>query len=127
METINFLAQLWGFSLVVIPLALLIKEKYVEYLFKIGEDRKNLFIIGVVNIIIGALLILFYNSWVFNWAAIVTILGWLVFIKGVLVLFFPNAALKILAELKKKAEWLKFVFLFFVLLGCFLIYSGFTH
>lgn len=126
METANFLAQLWGFSLVIISLALLINEKYVEYLFKLAEDRKNLFIIGAVNIIIGSFLILFYNSWGFNWAVIVTMLGWLVFVRGVLVLFFPDLALKILAELKKRIEWLKFAFLFFVFLGCFLTYGGFT-
>ena len=38
----NYLAELWGISLVIIPLVMLIKEQYVKQLFESAQDDKKL-------------------------------------------------------------------------------------
>lgn len=45
---------------------------------------------GFINLIIGLTLINSRSHWHFHLTVLVTILGWVIFLKGLLVLFFPN-------------------------------------
>ncbi len=124
MEIVNFLAQLWGFCFIIISLAFLVRQMYIEHFFSLMEDAKNLLLFGLVNVMTGIALILFYNVWESSWHVIITVLGWLVTIRGVALLFLPGMVQKGLAKVKSKTEWIPVGLVVFVLFGCILVYLG---
>ena len=124
MNTINFLAALWGFSLAIISLSFIINQKNIKNIFDLMRHEGNMVISGGVGVIVGVASILTYNIWSSDWTIIITILGWAMLIKGIIRLFFPKFVVKILESYKNKVDWFPFVFLFLLFLGCFLVYMG---
>ena len=125
METLNYVASIWGFALIVIPLALLINPKHLERVIMQLENDSNLFLWGIVAFVLGSAMVLNYNAWDSNWTVIITILGWLSLLKGLFLLFFPNLikrwALKI-----AKGQWLSVWLVVIVFVGLLLTYFSFT-
>lgn len=125
MEIVNFLAQWWGFSLLIISLSFLINPKHIHKVFRFMENEAVIILSGITGVLLGVALILTYNVWESNWKAIITIFGWVILIKGIIRLFFPGFVLKVWARIKNRTEWIPFLFLIMILFGCFLIYMGF--
>ncbi|MCX6719598.1 MAG: hypothetical protein NTV36_00595 [Candidatus Staskawiczbacteria bacterium] len=125
MQTANFLAEVWGISLVIVPLALLIKEKHIKRLFAKIETEESLFMWGVVSIVVGLLMVLSYNVWAKNWQVIITIFGWLSLIKGLSLLFLPELIKKYAKKIENN-QWLPIGLVVAVFVGLILTYLGFT-
>ena len=122
---VNYLAEIWGISLVIIPLAMLVKEKYVKQLFESAEDDKKLFCWGIISFIIGLSMILSFNVWEQSWQVIITILGWLTLLKGLGLLFFPEMAKKYARKIANQ-NWLPIALVVIVFVGLIITYFGFT-
>ena len=121
----NFLAELWGISLVLLSLSLLIKEKYVKRLFAAVEEEATAFCWGMTALIIGVAMVLSHNVWVQNWQVVITIFGWLSLIKGLSLLFFPELAKEWVGKIKDK-QWLPIALVVALFIGLALTYLGFT-
>jgi hypothetical protein len=48
------------------------------------------YLAGFVAVIIGFLIIHYHNFWVGNWTVLITIVGWLALIKGILIIAVPQ-------------------------------------
>ncbi len=121
----NYLAELWGISLVVVCLSLLIKTKYLRRLFASLEDSNNLFCWGLCSLVIGIASVLGHNIWVNNWRVVVTIFGWMGLIKGLTLLFTPELTVKWVKKMEN-ASFLPFALVAGVFIGLILTYFGFT-
>lgn len=126
METVNFLAQLWGFSLVIISLSFLINRENIKNIFQIVKNETTIILSGGIAVILGVASILTYNVWDIGWGVIITILGWATLLKGMIRLFFPNFVLRVLKSYENKTGWFPFFFLLLLFVGCFLVYMGFS-
>ncbi len=126
MEIVNFLAEFWGFSLVIISLAFLTHPKHLEHIIQLMEDQKNVLIFGIINVMLGIAFVLLYNVWDSSWRVIVTILAWLIVVRGFICLFSPNLVSKGLEKVKAHRDWFSMILVALVLLGCVLIYFGQT-
>jgi len=126
MEIVNFLAQFWGFSLIIIPLAFLVYPKYIEYIVAAVETEKNILACGIINLMAGIVLVLLYNVWDTSWKTIITIIAWITLARGIVCLFLPDIVKKMAEKVKMHTDWLSVAFVGFVILGCVLIYSGFA-
>ena len=124
MEIVNFLAQFWGFSLVIISLALLVNSKYIEYAIQLMEDHKNVLVFGIVNVMLGIAFVLLYSVWDSSWRVIITILAWLVTLRGIVCLFSPHFIKKGIEKAKSHKDWFPYILVGFIILGCSLIYLG---
>ena len=122
---VNYLAEVWGISIVVISLALLIKPKYLKRLFVEMENEATMFFLGIVSFVIGLAMILAYNVWAKNWQVIITILGWLSLLKGLTVLFLPECTIK-WAKKMENASFLPYALVAMVIIGLAITYFGFT-
>ena len=121
----NFLANIWGLSFIIVALSLLIYQKNIKRLFELAKNEINLFFCGVCSSVVGITMILAHNLWVSDWRVIVTLLGWISLARGIMLLFLPEMVI----NLHKKMEdnrWLSPALVVTVLLGCILIYFGFT-
>jgi len=125
MNLLNYLAEVWGIFLVVVPLALLVNQKYLKRLFVEIENEATMFFLGIVSLVIGLAMILAYNVWAKNWQVIITILGWLALIKGAAVLFLPEYTKKY-AKKMEGAPVLPFALVILVFIGLVIAYLGFT-
>ncbi len=121
----NYLAEIWGISIVVISLAFLVKEKHLKRLFSAIETEENLFCWGFVTFVIGAAMVLSHNVWDKNWQVIITIFGWASLVKGLSFLFFPEFVKK-MAKKMENQQWLPIALVVAVFIGLALTYLGFT-
>ena len=126
MQTVNFLAQLWGFSIVIVSLALLINTKQIDHFWHLAKDKMLVFILGMVIMVLGVASVLTYNVWQSSWKVIITLLGWITLIKGIALLVIPGSIEKMYSKIKIKNEMMSVLLLICVAFGCFLIYKGFV-
>jgi uncharacterized protein YjeT (DUF2065 family) len=122
---VNYLAEVWGISIVTISLALLIKEKHLKRLFAKIESEESLFMGGVISFIIGLGMILSYNVWEQSWQVIITVLGWLALVKGLALLFIPEQ-MKKMAKRIENYQLLPIYLVVLIIIGLVITYLGFT-
>ena len=122
---INYLAQIWGISTVVVSLALLIKEKHLKKFFESIETEESFFIWGFISLVIGVAMVLAYNVWAWNWQLIITLLGWAALLKGLMLLFFPESLRKC-AKKMNNGQWLPIWIILLLFIGLAITYFGFT-
>ena len=122
---VNYLAEVWGISIVVVSLTLLINEKHLKRLFTKIESEENFFMWGLISSVIGIAMILAYNVWSQSWQVIITIIGWIALLKGLCILFFPEA-MKRCTQKMEKQQWLPIALVIAVFVGLIITYLGFT-
>jgi len=125
MEISIFLAKVIGLFSVISTIAVLVH--YKESLALEEEAIKNrviTYLSGFLILILGVLLVVSHSVWTLDWRLVITIMGWLILLKGVGRIFFPNAVRRLI-EKKRDNRWflLGEVILFFV--GLYLLYYGF--
>ena len=122
---INYLAQIWGISITVVCLAVLIKPKYLKMLFAGMKNEAIMPFLGIISFVIGLAMVLSYNVWNRNWQVIITILGWLSLLKGLAIIFLPN----LMEKSAKKIEgspFLPYLLIAMLIVGLAITYFGFT-
>ena len=125
METSIFLAKVIGLVSVISTTAVL--TRYKESLALEAEAMKNpaaTYISGFAFLVLGVLLVVSHSVWTLDWRLVITIMGWLVLLKGIGRIFFPNAVMRLIA---KKRDNRKFLMgeVVVLLVGLYLLYYGF--
>lgn len=64
-------------------------ESYSSLLKEFIGSRALIFITGVLALLAGLAVVNAHNLWVRDWRVIVTILGWLLVLRGIMLLMFP--------------------------------------
>lgn len=62
-------------------------RRIVDDLFK---NAALIYLMGFTAVILGFLIVNYHNIWVKDWTVLITILGWLALMKGVLIIAFPS-------------------------------------
>jgi hypothetical protein len=84
MQTSVFLAKLIGPILVLVGVSLLVNRKGFEALAREALGSPTLlYLFGLLDFTAGLAIVLVHNIWVADWQVIITILGWLLIIRGV--------------------------------------------
>ncbi|HKB00520.1 MAG TPA: hypothetical protein VKD02_07130 [Methyloceanibacter sp.] len=94
MNTSRSLARLIGPILLVIGIGMafgLMMEGagYSSVLKEFIANRALIFLTGILALLAGVAIINVHNVWVPDWRVIVTVLGWLLVLRGVMLLVFP--------------------------------------
>jgi hypothetical protein len=94
MNTSRSLARLMGPILLVIGIGMafgLMMEGagYSSVLKEFIANRALIFLTGVLALLAGVAIVHVHNVWVSDWRVIVTVLGWLLVLRGVMLLVFP--------------------------------------
>jgi hypothetical protein len=122
-----FLARLIGLFLVLVSLSMLThKQTMVETANALVHDRPLLLIVGMIALIGGLAMVLSHNIWSGGvLPVIVTLLGWSILIRGLLLLFLPPDAMVGLFEMLHFEELFYIYAAIAVVLGLYLTYAGF--
>ena len=123
-----YLSRLIGVVSLIIAAAMLAdKALVVAAIGSMGEDRAPLLLLGFVRVACGAAIVLVHNVWSRGfWPLLVTLVGWFMLVRGVMVLFVPP---DVMAGLIAAAHIDDFYYLYAaipLMLGAYLTLRGFS-
>ncbi|NQT32994.1 MAG: DUF2065 family protein [Candidatus Omnitrophica bacterium] len=126
MEATVLIAKILGPLYVVVGLGILVNPKtYQKIMGDFFENTALLYIGGLMAFLFGVIIIIFHNEWAVNLSLIITILGWLALIKGIVLLVFPSAMKRIAAIYGKSATSIRVAGFIALVLGAVLSYMGY--
>jgi len=126
-----FLGQIFGLYLFITSLVMLVHHKYMKKVMAdIVKSASTVFLIGIMTLILGIICVIIHNIWVPGWEVIITVIAWLILLKGLFFLFLPQTTDNWIKYISKKhkcdlynhIKWFNWVGL---LLGAYLIYMTF--
>lgn len=83
------------------------------------------YLMGFTAVIVGGLIVNYHNIWGTNWTVLITLLGWLALIKGVLIIAFPRF-IQSFSDLIFKGWGFKIFPYIAILIGLLFGYFGFV-
>ena len=119
MDISIFLAQFWGWYLIIFFVILSYNPNRIRQIFEDLKDQKFTILAAFLAIIVGLINVLAHNVWEPDWRLIVTILGWLSLLLGLSLFTFPTIVGKWLEFINVKLVQVIYMSLFF--LGIFLL------
>lgn len=126
MDISIFFAKFLGLYLTILSIGLLITRKNF---LPIGEEfvgsRPLIFLTGLLSLLFGLVIILLNNVW-WGWPLIVTLLGWLLVIRGLIRLFWPEWSRTIIGKFLSSPKAYYITFIITLILGLILLYFGFV-
>ena len=126
MGTSLFIAKILGLYYLVMGVGFLFNRRVFQ---QVMEDFcKNAAVVlygGLLALAIGIAIILKHNIWVANWTVIITIIGWLAFVKGVWLIIFPSTVFKFMQVYQKSKNLMLIQALIALILGAILTFFGF--
>ena len=95
MNTSKYIARLMGPVLLVIgigmALGLMMETDYSSLMKEFIGNRAVIFLTGILALTAGVAIVNAHNVWVPDWRLIITVLGWLLVLRGIMLLVFPAA------------------------------------
>jgi len=77
--------------MLVAGISLLLNKKNFNHMIKeLMKEEGCLFGLGIFTVILGAFLVAAHNVWEPGWALVITLIAWIVLIKGSLIFVFPK-------------------------------------
>jgi hypothetical protein len=123
-----FLAKLIGLFTLIVSVALVLRRGFfVAVVAAFMQDRVILLILGMLALITGLAMVLTHNRWSGGVPTIVvTGLGWVFLVRGLLLLFLPSDVLDAVFTAIGFADHYTLYAAIPFLLGAYLTYAGFT-
>lgn len=126
MELSLFLARFLGVYFLILGGIWIIRREQFEATAKqIVSSNGLLAITGAINLMLGLFIVIGQPIWELSFRGVITLLGYLFIIGGIMRLGFPATVQKIAPEFMGRLFWLGLAFLFVI--GIFLLYSGFVR
>lgn len=125
MEAPIFLARAIGLFGAISTLAVM--ARYSCHLAIEEDTARNtplIYLSGFLALGIGVLLVVGHQVWVWDWRVLITIIGWLTVLKGMLRIFFPEMVKTLIAKKKHSKKFLLADIAVF-LASLYLLYQGF--
>lgn len=95
MDKAMWLAAVFGPFLTILGLWMLL---YSENLIKVMTSIKNtpgaFFMMGLLNFLFGLVIVNMYNVWMWHPSVLISLLGWVLIIRGVISLYIPQLIIK---------------------------------
>lgn len=125
LETSIFLAKVIGLVSVISTVAVLIRYKKSLTLEEAAAKSPGVtYLTGFAILILGVLLVVSHSVWTSDWRLVITIVGWLVLLKGAGRMFFPDAVRRLIEKKRDDRRFLLGEVVVFCV-GLYLLYYGF--
>lgn len=124
MSTTYFIATVLGWYLVIMSLLLIFKRHIVTSAMRdVMAQPGLLLVMAFITLIIGLLLVVSHNIWVMGWPVIVTIIGWLAVISGIIRLFCPEFIHRTWNKMVDKPHAFTVAGVIILIIGLFLLFE----
>lgn len=122
-----FLAQVIGCYSVLVALAMLVHQvRFKKTMNEFVGSHPLIVLTGGLSIIFGLLIVVSHNIWVAMWPVLITIIGWLLLLQGILRILWPEHFAKIVKDLTAKNGYLIISWVWLIV-GAYLAWVGFTE
>ena len=122
MTSALIISKIFGPYLAILGLWMLLFGGYATKIFNgIRNSPAALYGSSVINMLVGLVVITSYNQWIPSPMIFITLLGWAMFVRGVLGLYMPQFVLNTILSNK----WSKLMGLIPLIWGLILIWLGF--
>lgn len=127
MQLSLLLAKVIGLLLISVAAALLVNRKNIDLLFNLYKQPGNVFITGILETALGIIFVLNHNIWTLDFRGIITVIGWVLLLRGVGRILFPSRIPRMLEKFKKMRSVFAPLLIFIFIIGLYLTYVGFTR
>lgn len=123
----EFFAQLIGMYLAISAIGELIHQKrFKQAIHEVLSSQAYIQLSGSLNLFLGLFILIPHHMWVSTWPVVITVIGYLAVLRGCVRLLTPHLFIRLAKWLIDKkgiflASWIEFV------IGCYLIWAGFTQ
>jgi len=123
-----FLSRLIGLATLILSAAMFAgKSPMVAAIELMAQDRAALFLLGIAGVVAGLAIVLTHNVWSKGlWPLVVTLCGWVILIRGALILVLPAS---ILTGIVAALDFPDYVYVYAAIplvLGAYLSWRGFV-
>ena len=126
MQPAVFIARLVGPAFVAVGLGILLNGPfYTSLLAEATRSPTLIYFSGLISLIPGLAILNVHRTWTSDWRVIITILGWLLVIGGVIRIVLPATTAALAADLYSKPAVLLFVSAIVIVVGGFLTFFGY--
>lgn len=120
-----FLAKVIGVYLVILSLFLLVRKDLVKSSSdELFNSSALMAITGSLNLIFGLLIVFSFNVWEVSFRLLITLIGWLGVVSGVIRLLVPEWSRKLVRSLGDNS--IIVIGVVFLIIGLYLAYVGFA-
>ncbi len=127
MELSLFLAKLFGIYLLIVSVLWAVRGKVIsDVIEEFFASRPMLFLSGLLALAVGIAMVISHSVWELNWRGLITLIGYLTIVKGVVRIGFPTvpqAAARSLLKGTPIGIWISIS----LMLGGYLTWVGFTQ
>ena len=102
-----------------------INKRIYNDLMESVRKPDTVFLYSIVAIFLGALSIAMLNTWALSYKGVITALGWISLIKGLLGLMLPKTSMELVDRLRNHWPIMFLLLLLSFLIGVWLLYVGF--
>jgi hypothetical protein len=126
-EPTVFLSRLIGLVALIVAVPMLLDKPSMMATFGLlVQDRGLLLVLGIASVVAGAAIVLLHNVWNKGlWPLVVTLCGWALLLRGVLVLFLPADILSSWLAALHVADYFYVYATIPLLIGAYLCFRGF--
>ncbi len=122
-----FLAKTIGLYLVIVSAAFMLKANELKpMILDMLKNPSLVLFSGILALIFGILIVVSHNVWVMDWRVIITLLGWLTLLKGVVRLFYPEFVMRKAIMCIENKAFYTIMMLITLLIGLVLLYFGYV-
>jgi uncharacterized protein YjeT (DUF2065 family) len=117
-----------AFSIVYISvgIGILINPDFYKRMFEdFIKNASTLYLGGMAALVVGYLIVAFHNTWTKDLSIIITIVGWLALIKGILIFIQPKVIIAVSKAMMKKESILRTEAVVIIILGLAFSFLGF--
>jgi hypothetical protein len=123
MENAMWLASISGPFMTILGLWMLFCTHNLKRTWaSIKSSEVAIYFSGVLNLLLGLIILSLYNVWSFNPEVLVTLLGWVVVVRGVLRLFAPEFVIRLTVENYNSLTLMKVALLAWGIALCWVAY-----
>lgn len=121
-----FLSKLLGFFITILTVFILTnKKKFALLATQVLASLPVLMVSGCCSVLLGLYVVLTHNLWTLDSKLVVTLVGWIILLQGILRIFSPAFFIEGTKNFIEKERFYLIAWIWF-LLGIYLLYTGFT-
>lgn len=125
MDTSIVLAEVIGAAFVLVGLTTLNKNYITAVMGDLERSKGLTWLTGVVTFVLGAIIVGLYNVWSSDWQVVITIIGWLMILKGAFITLLPNSSMSFYRKVGSNAL-IVVAGIVAIIIGLVLFYMGLT-
>lgn len=121
-----FFAEIIGLYLLAISLSSLIyQSRFKKIIAEIMVSPAIFAAIGSKSLLVGLIILIPHDLWVCKWPVLITLIGWILTLRGFMILLFPKVMIKFFKKLMEKNGFLFCSWIWF-LISVYLVWVGFS-